>query len=94
MSNSIILFTLNGCSHCSSLKKRLDLSNIQYQDIEISQNQKIWDQVVKQTGHNVLPTIFVKNSTTDVGPVFVPGRDYQNEDEIFEIIKSYVNSID
>lgn len=90
MANTIILFTLNGCNHCVSLKNRLNLSNIPYQDIEITQNKKIWDQVVNQTGHNVLPTIFIKKPDDDNGPVFVPGRDYQNEDEIFEIIKTYL----
>ncbi len=88
MSNSIVVFSLNGCSHCKNLKNRLNELNISFIDVEIGQNQKLWDQVVEQTGHNVLPTVFIKKENTDEGPVYVPGRDYQTEDEIVEILKN------
>ena len=88
MSSSIVIFTLNGCFHCKNLKNRLNELNIPFIDVEIGQNQKLWDQVVEQTGHNVLPTVFIKKENTDEGPVYVPGRDYQTEDEIVEILKN------
>lgn len=88
MSSSIVIFTLNGCFHCKNLKNRLNELNIPFIDVEIGQNQKLWDQVVEQTGHNVLPTIFIKKENTEEGPVYVPGRDYETEDEIVEILKN------
>lgn len=88
MSNSIVIFTLNGCSHCKNLKNRLNELNIPFVDVEIDQNKKLWDQVVEQTGHNVLPTIFIKKENTEEGPVYIPGRDYETEDEIVEILKN------
>lgn len=88
---TIIIFTLNGCTHCKSLKKRLDEVSINYFEIEITKNQEIWNKVVEQTGHNVLPTVFIKSENSDDGPVYVPGRDYMSEDEIVEIIKSHFN---
>jgi len=88
MSNSIVIFSLNGCSHCKSLKNRLTELEIPFIDVEIGQNQKLWDQVVEQTGHNVLPTVFIKQENTEDGPVYIPGRDYQTEDEIVEILKN------
>ena len=90
MANQIIIFTLNGCGHCQNLKYRLTELTIPFMEIEISLNEKIWNQVIEQTGHNVLPTIFIKKGDTDDGPVYVPGRDYKDEDEIVEIIKSHV----
>jgi glutaredoxin len=90
MTNTIIIFTLNGCGHCKNLKNRLFDLSIPFNEIEISNNQKIWDQVVEQTGHNVLPTVFIKKEGKEDGPVYVPGRDYESEDEIVEIIKTYV----
>lgn len=88
MSSSIVIFTLNGCFHCKNLKNRLNELNIPFIDVEIGQNQKLWDQVVEQTGHNVLPTVFIKKENTEEGPVYVPGRDYETEDEIVEILKN------
>jgi len=40
MKNDIVIFTLNGCGHCHSLKTRLDDINIPYLDVEITQNEK------------------------------------------------------
>jgi alkyl hydroperoxide reductase subunit F len=90
MSNKIIVFSLKGCGHCVILKKELNENNIPYTEIEIGENKEIWDQVVEQTGHNSLPTVFVSLNGEEDGPVFVPGRDYQNKDEIVEIIKTYL----
>ncbi len=90
MANTIIVFTLNGCGHCTNLKKRLTDISIPFQELEINQNRNIWDQVVSQTGHNLLPTIFIKSEESETGPIYIPGRDFQNENEIVEIIKKHV----
>jgi glutaredoxin len=90
MPNRIIIFTLNGCGHCSVLKGELNNDGIEYTEIEVSKHEEIWNQVVKQTGHNILPTVFISINGEDDGPVFVPGRDYQDKDEIVKIIKTYI----
>jgi glutaredoxin len=86
--SSIVIFSLDGCFHCKNLKNSLNKLNIPFIDVEIGQNQKLWDKVVEQTGHNVLPTVFIKQENTEDGPVYIPGRDYQTEDEIVEILKN------
>jgi glutaredoxin len=88
--NSIVIFTLNGCGHCQSLKRRLQEISIDFTEIEIDANEEIWKQVVRQTGEDVIPTIFIKKENDENGPVYVPGRDFQSEDEIVEIIKTYM----
>ena len=90
MSVNVILFTLNNCIHCKSLKKRLKLESIDFHEIEINDNQKIWDEVVNQTGHNSLPTIFIQKENTDTGPVYVAGVDFMSDEEGLNIIKQHV----
>lgn len=90
MSISVILFTLDNCIHCKSLKKRLKNESIDYHEIEITNNQKIWDEVVNQTGHNSLPTIFIKKDDIDTGPVYVAGVDFTSDDEGLKIVKSHI----
>jgi glutaredoxin len=90
MSNRIIVFTLNGCGHCVELKNMLDKQTIPFTEIEISQNQQIWDQVVSQTGHNSLPTVFVSMDGGEDGPVFIPERDFKDKNELIEKIKLYI----
>ncbi len=88
--NEIIVFTLNGCSHCVILKDSLTEKKIPFAEIEITSNKKIWDQVVEQTGHNVLPTVFIKKENSEVGPVYVPGRDFNSPDEIIPILEKFL----
>lgn len=90
MPNNIVVFTLSGCGHCVELKKELKRQDIKFSEIQIDNNKEIWNKVVEQTGHNSLPTIFIALDGTDTGPVFVPVRDYENQDDLLEKIKTYV----
>ncbi len=90
MSSSVILFTMDGCGHCVELKNRLNELKIPFNEIEINQNRKVWNQVIEQTGDNVVPTIYITEENTDKGVVFIPGKDFNNRDEGVKIIKKYV----
>lgn len=90
MGNEIFVFSLIGCGHCKTLKERFDELSIAYTDLEINSNREIWEQVVSQTGHNILPTVFIKKEGTDDGVVFIPNRDYNSVDELIENIKIYL----
>jgi glutaredoxin len=88
--NQIIVFTLNGCSHCVELKKELKNLSIPYSEIEVESNKEIWDSVVKQTGHNSLPSVYISIDGGEEGPIFIPERDYKDRDELIEKIKMYI----
>lgn len=88
--NEIIVFTLNGCSHCVDLKKELKKLNITFTEIEVESNKEIWNSVVKQTGHNSLPSVYISIAGGDEGPIFVPERDYKDRDDLIEKIKMYI----
>jgi glutaredoxin len=90
MKHTIVVFTLNGCKYCYDLKNKLTELEIPFNDIEISINKEIWDSVVKQTGHNVLPTVYINKNNSNEGPIYIPGVDFKNENEIVEIIKTFI----
>jgi glutaredoxin len=90
MSVDVIIFTMNGCGHCHDLKKELNKLKISFNEIDISNNKKIWDQVIQQTGDNVVPTIYITEKNTDKGVVFIPGKDFNNKDEGINLIKKYI----
>lgn len=92
MNSEIIVFTLNGCSHCSILKTKLKEQSYPFTEIEITNNQKLWDKVVEQTNHNVLPTVFIKLHGTDTGPVYIPGKDFENADDLITKIKKHLEN--
>lgn len=88
--NEIIVFSMNGCGHCVKLKQKLNKEQVPFTELEINSNRTIWDQVVTQTSQNVLPTVFVKIEDSEDGPVFVPGRDFNTSDELYEKIKIFI----
>ena len=88
--NQLIVFTLDGCSHCVDLKKKLSKNKLEFREIEIGANKNIWDKVVEQTGHNSLPTVYIQLNGGEEGLVFVPERDYKDHDELIEQIKNHI----
>lgn len=89
MSDKIIVFTLNGCEHCQSLKEELNNLSIPFTEIEVNANPSIWNQVVKQTNNEYLPTVFIQKEGSNVGPVYIPEKDFETQDQIVEIIKEH-----
>lgn len=90
MSNKIIIFTLYDCSHCKNLKNRLYDQLIPFNEIEITQNEELWRKIVDRIKHNILPTILILSNEIDESPIYIPGVDYQTEDEIIQIIKTHI----
>ena len=88
--NQLIVFTLDGCSHCVDLKKKLNKNKLEFREIEIGANKNIWDKVVEQTGHNSLPTVYIQLNGGEEGLIFVPERDYKDHDELIEQIKNHI----
>jgi glutaredoxin len=86
----VAIFTLNGCGHCQQLKERLSRLGIAYTSIEVNEHPDLWKAIVEHTKDDALPTVFLKNKDNADGLAYVPGRDFQSEDEIVEIIKDYV----
>jgi len=81
---------MTGCVYCLDLKLSLASLNIPYIELPIHKHKNIWEQVVKQTGYRNLPTIFIKEGDNEMGPVYIPGRDFETKDQIIEIIKTYI----
>jgi glutaredoxin len=90
MSNQLLLFTLEGCGSCKSLKERLKKESLPYREIEVGRNKEIWNKVIDQTGNEFLPAFFIKRDDTGTGPFFCPTKDFNTDDEAVEIILKYV----
>ncbi len=86
MKNEIVIFTLNNCGFCQSLKKRLTSHKIEFKEVEISQNPQLWDKIVEETGEDYVPTVFIRNGDKDDGRLYSPDKDFKDENEIFLII--------
>lgn len=88
---TVNIFTLNGCSHCVVLKKELENQNIQYNEFEVSKYKELYDQIIEKTKIDALPTVYLQNSETGSGPIFVAGRDFYTKEDAIKKIKKYID---
>lgn len=86
MSKNVIIFTLNGCHYCDSLKERFTNLSIPYNELDIEKNEELWDKIVDETNSEAVPMILIYDDD-DNGEFLIPGKDYNTEDEIVNIIK-------
>lgn len=84
----IVLFTLYDCIYCVSLKHRLIDLSIEFTEIEINENPEIWEAVVNEIKHELLPTVLIF-TIKDEAIIYIPSIDYQTEDEIVDIIVNW-----
>jgi glutaredoxin len=86
----LIIFTLDTCPFCDILKNKLLENSIDFHNVEITKNIELWEQVLSQTGDDALPTVFIQTDEKGDGLVYTPGRDFQDPDEIIQIIKNNI----
>ena len=90
MAYTVNIFTLDGCSHCKTLKEELKKESIPYTEFEVNKFRKIYDSILEVTKNDALPTVYLQNPDTDSGPVFVAGRDFNTKEEAIEKIRKYI----
>lgn len=55
MKKIVILYTMDGCPHCTKMKKMLKENNIFYIEHNIKNYEKEYEQLVKETKNEYLP---------------------------------------
>lgn len=86
----VCVFSLKGCSHCVTLKDELIKQNIEFSEYEVNDNKDAYDQILAVTKFDALPTVYLQNTETGKGPIFVAGRDFFSKEEAIEKIKKYI----
>jgi glutaredoxin len=90
MAYTVNVFTLNGCSHCVTLKKELKDNDIPFDEFEVSKHRDVYNKLKEKTKIDALPTVYLQDSETGAGPIFVAGRDFNTKEEAIERIKKYI----
>jgi glutaredoxin len=87
MGKELYVFTMNGCSHCEDTKKRLINERIEFHDLDVNIHEDIWNKVIENTNQDNVPTIcIIDNDDDDNGTIYVPETDFNDIDELFNII--------
>lgn len=94
MDKLAVLFTMKGCPFCVDLKKMLEEQNIDFVDRDIYEYEDEYNMFVEVTGNEFVPAFMLIESPDSEQPItelFAPDRDFQDINEGFEIIKSFIN---
>ena len=83
---NITIYTNNNCGYCKQLKDELNKNNIEFKEKLIQDFTVEWQDVVNLTGLPTTPTIKYKEE------YFVPGRDYQNPQQLMNILETFPDS--
>ena len=84
--NEVTIYTNETCPYCKQVKESFKEKNIEFIDKDTSVFTEEYQQIVNLTGIPTIPTIKYKEEC------FVPGRDFQNPDNLINIIKNYKKS--
>ena len=83
---NITIYTNNNCGYCKQLKDELTKNNIEFKEILTKDFTVEWQDVVNLTGLPTTPTIKYKEE------YFVPGRDYQNPQQLINVLETFNDS--
>jgi glutaredoxin len=93
MDKAVVLFTMKSCPFCVELKEMLDKSNIQFVDRDIDEYEEEYNMFVNITENDYVPAfVLIEDPETEepLTELFAPDRDFDDINEGFEIIKSFI----
>ena len=89
-----VLFTMNGCPFCTSIKEEFKKNNVDYIERDIHQNEDEYNQFVELTQNEFVPSMMLltidENENTSNIKLLAPERDFQDLYEGVEMVKLYL----
>jgi glutaredoxin len=80
----INVFSMKGCPHCDNLKNKLKENNIEFVEIDIDDNNLLYERFSKKVDNEFLPAILIGKTA------YVPERSFTTIDEAVELVKKHL----
>ena len=81
--DKIEIYTNETCPYCKQIKQELTKKDIKFEDKLTADFTEEWQGIVNLTGLPTTPTIKYE------GEYFVPGRDYQNPQQLINLLETF-----
>jgi glutaredoxin len=78
------VFSMKGCPHCVNLKNKLIENNIEFIDLDIDENELLYETFSKKVDNEYLPAILMDRTA------FVPEKSFNTIDEAVELVKKHL----
>lgn len=90
----VVVYTMDGCSHCQHIKEELRSNNISFIDRDIDKYEKEYDEFVKLVGNDYVPALMLltldENEQAHNVKMLAPEKDYNDILEGVEMVKNYL----
>ena len=93
MKLDIIVYTMEGCSHCANFKKLLDEAKIKYYDRDVFKYQKEYDMYVKVTKSEYIPSLLLIETDDDNNErsiFYAADKDFSTIHEGLSLVKKHI----
>jgi len=84
--NKIEIYTNESCGYCKSVKEQFEKENIKFENKITTKHFDEWQEVINLTKLATVPTVKYNNQ------YFVPQRDFQNPQQLINILKTFKES--
>lgn len=58
---SVVVYSLDGCPSCEELKDKFDRMGLTYENVEMTDNDDMWDKLTQMGGSEYVPQVKVEN---------------------------------
>jgi glutaredoxin len=82
----VTIYTNETCPYCKQIKESFTNEKIKFKEKDIRKNEEDWQEIVSLTGIPTVPTILYDEE------YLVAGRDYQNPEQLINILKNFKSS--
>jgi len=79
----VTIYTSENCGYCTTTKEKFNEKSVKFTEKEKLEYNSEWNEVNRLTGLPTFPTIEFN------GNYYIPGRDFQNPDQIVDYIKAW-----
>jgi glutaredoxin len=89
-----VVYTMNGCPHCTHIKEELTKNNILFIERDIDDFGDEYEEFTKITNNEYVPALMLltigENDETSNVKLLAPDRDYQDIYEGVKMVKEYL----
>jgi len=93
MATHVVVYTMEGCSHCVDFKEMLQKEGIEFVDRDIQENEEEYQVFVEVTQNDYVPSLLIieeEEGENYKSFLYAPDRDYNELTEAVEIIKKHI----
>lgn len=60
---NVVMYGTRFCPYCMMARRLLKSKDVEYQEISVSSNTDLWDEMEQKSGRNTVPQIFINDES-------------------------------